>query len=66
MKFSNDEFTIDKKYASELDNKNTVFRNETKTKSNLFLTMITTYGTKKNEYYSSRVQAEVVMDDLFK
>jgi hypothetical protein len=40
--------------------------NETKTRSNLFLTMITTYGIKKNEYYLGRVHAEVVMEDLFK
>lgn len=66
MKFSNDEFAIDKKYASELDNKVSVFRNETKTKSNIFLTMVTTYGTKKNEHYTSRIQSEVTMEDLFK
>jgi len=66
MKFSSAQFIIDKKYAPDLDNKINIFRNETKTKSNLFLTMITTYGTKENEYYLGRVQAEVVMEDLFR
>jgi AAA+ ATPase superfamily predicted ATPase len=66
MKFSNATFVIDKKYAPDLDNKIKIFRKETKTKSNLFLTMITTYGTTKNEYYHGRVQAEVVMEDLFR
>lgn len=66
MKFASDEFAIDKKYAGELDNKVNVFRRETGTKKTLFLTMITTYGVKKNDYYTGRVLAEVVMEDLFK
>jgi hypothetical protein len=66
MKFSKDEFVIDKTYAHELDNKVQVFRQETKTKSTIFPTMITTYGVKKNSYYDGRVQSEVTMDDLFK
>jgi hypothetical protein len=28
--------------------------------------VITTYGVKKNSYYTGRIQNEVVMDDLFK
>lgn len=66
MKFSNTVFVIDKKYAPELDSKINVFRKETKTKSNVFLTMITTYGIQRNEYYLGRVQNEIVIDDLFK
>jgi AAA+ ATPase superfamily predicted ATPase len=66
IKFSNAEFVIDKKYASELDSKINIFSNETKTRSNVFLTMVTTYGTKKNEYYLGRVRTEVVMEDLFR
>jgi AAA+ ATPase superfamily predicted ATPase len=66
MKFSISEFVIDKKYASELENKLKVFRENTKTKKTLFLTMITTYGIKKNDYFTSVVQNEVRMDALFK
>lgn len=65
MKFTTGEFVIDKKYAAELDGKLAVFRDATKTKSTLFLTMITTYGTKKNDHYTGRVQNEVLMGDLF-
>ena len=64
MKFSNDVFAIDKDYDAELRNKITVFRNATGTKSNLVLTMVTTYGVKRN-MYSGTVQREVLMDDLF-
>jgi len=65
MKFSNREFVIDKKYAAELDMKVNVFRSETGTKKTIFPTMITTYGTRKNEYYLGRIQTEILMEDLF-
>ena len=65
MKFANSEFTIDKKYAGELDGKVNVFKNETKTKKTIFPTMVTTYGVKANEHSLGRVQAEIVMGDLF-
>jgi hypothetical protein len=66
MKFSRDEFTIDKKYAGELDNKVKIFKEQTKTKKTVFPTMITTFGTKQNIYYTGRIVSEVTMDDLFK
>ena len=65
MKFSESEFVIDKKYADELQTKVRVFRDATATRKTLFLTMVTTYGTRKNEHYLSNVQAEILMDDLF-
>lgn len=65
MKFAGDEFVIDKKYANELDSKVNIFRRETGTKKTLFLTMITTYGVKRNDYYTGRVLGEVMMKDLF-
>jgi uncharacterized protein len=66
IKFSTSEFVIDKRYAGELETKLKVFRDNVKTKKTLFLTMITTYGVKKNDYYISLVQNEVKMDALFK
>jgi hypothetical protein len=66
MKFASSEFTIDKKYATELDHKVQVFRQQTKTRKTIFPTMITTYGTKQNDHYTGRVLGEVVMDDLFR
>lgn len=65
MKFAGDEFMIDKKYADELDNKLNVFRRETGTRKSLFLSMVTTYGVRKNNYYTGRVMREVKMEDLF-
>jgi predicted AAA+ superfamily ATPase len=65
MKFSTTEFTIDKKYAGELENKFTVFRRETQTKKTLLLTLITTYGLKDNVYKQQLVDNEISMDVLF-
>jgi AAA+ ATPase superfamily predicted ATPase len=65
MKFSIDAFTIDKKYAHELRKKISVFREQTKTRKAIFLTMITTFGLKKNIHAISTVQNELTMEDLF-
>ena len=64
MKFSTDEYVIDKEYDRILRNKAESFRRETKTKKNLIITMITTYGIKENKY-SSIVGSRLTMDDLF-
>ncbi len=65
MKFSTNEFAINKKYADELTQKRSVFIDRTKTKKTIFLTMITTYGVAKNSYYKAVIQSEVTMDTLF-
>lgn len=65
MKFATGEFIIDKKYAAELDTKVKVFREQTRTKKTIFPTMITTHGTRQNDHYTGRIQAEVTMVDLF-
>jgi len=65
MKFAGEEFVIDKKYAGELDSKVKVFKEQTLTKKTIFPTMITTYGTRQNIYYTGRILGEVVMEDLF-
>ena len=65
MKFSINEFKIDKKYEMELRNKIGTFRSETKTKKAVFLTMITTFGIKQNDYYGDLVQNEITINDLF-
>jgi len=41
------------------------FRSHTRTKSSLFLTFITTYGLRQNQYRTQLVQNELTMDDLF-
>jgi AAA+ ATPase superfamily predicted ATPase len=65
MKFSMGDYEITKNYAKELENKLKVFRDRTKTRKTLFLTMVTTYGVKNPTNYSGLVQNEVTMTALF-
>lgn len=65
MKYSASTFTIDKKYAGELENKIDIFRQQTNTKKSIFVTMVTTFGIKVNEYESRMVQNSITMDALF-
>ena len=64
IKFSLNEFQIDKDYDQKLRNKIAVFREETNCRKTIQLSLITTYGVQKNKY-SSIVTNEVVLDDLF-
>lgn len=65
MKFSESESLISKDYDRELRNKISVFKAATQTKKAVQLALVTTYGVKQN-MYSNLVQAQVVLDDLFK
>ena len=65
IKFSINSFVITKKYAEELRNKIAVFKEQTKTKKTVFLTMITSFGLQKNEYSNQLVQNSLTMDALF-
>lgn len=64
MKFSINEYVIDKAYDASLRNKVDSFRRMTRSRASLQLTMITTYGVRTNKY-SSRIQNQVTLDDLF-
>jgi len=44
MKFYNEPFTINKRYAAEIVKKENIFRQKTKTTKSIFITFITTYG----------------------
>lgn len=65
MKYSESEFVIDKSYAAGLENKRNVFKQETGTKKSLFITLVTTFGVKENDYSLKLVQNSVTMDVLF-
>ena len=64
MKFTGNEFTVDKKYDRELMNKRAVFQSVTETKKAVHLTMVTSSGLVRNAY-SNNIQSEVTLDDLF-
>lgn len=64
IKFSINEFQIDKDYEQKLRNKISVFRESVNCKKTIQLSMITTFGVQKNKY-SSIVTNEVRLEDLF-
>ena len=64
MKWSEGEYVIDKAYDLNLRTKLNVFRNVTKLKYAIHLTMVTSYGVMHNMYWNN-VQSEVVLEDLF-
>ncbi|MCK5520218.1 MAG: AAA family ATPase [Candidatus Marinimicrobia bacterium] len=65
MKFYNTTYTIDKKYANEIVNKQNAFINSSKTQKSVFITFITSYGLKNNKYKQQYVQNELTLTDLF-
>ena len=65
MKWASGPFVIKSDYDMELRNKVTAFVRETQTRKAVHITMITTYGVKKNMYVDD-YQSEVMLDDLFR
>lgn len=65
MKFSINEFEITKSYAKDLQAKIDVFREKSKTKKTIFLTMVTSKGVKYSKNYLGLIQSEIKIDSLF-
>lgn len=63
-KFYNTEFMVSKDYASKLRNRKQDFIKKTKTKKTVFNTLITNYGTVKNEHYLDVIDVELTVSDL--
>lgn len=58
-------YTIDKKYMENLRSKASLFRQLTKTRKGISLTMITSSGLVKNSYSMNNIHFQVTADDLF-
>ena len=65
MKFSKEPYKLTKDYEEKLRSRMALFREDTKTKKSLVITMVTTYGIIRG-IHSGIVQSEVIMDDLFR
>lgn len=65
MKFSQGEFVIDRRYADELRRKRDVFREVTQTRKTVFVTMVTAFGVRDNEYRRELVDHCIEMQALF-
>lgn len=64
MKFSNDEYEINIDDEEDLRHKISAFQKHTKTRKALHLTMVTTFGIKRNTY-SDIAQSQVTLEQLF-
>ena len=66
IKCSDNPFAIDKAYYQELIRKIDVFRKQTRTKKQLFLTMVTAHGLKQTIYSEELITDQATLEDLFK
>jgi AAA+ ATPase superfamily predicted ATPase len=65
IKFSNSPYIITKEYEEKLRWKKECYRQVTKTKNSIFVTMITPFGVVENAQYFASVDNQVRMDALF-
>ena len=65
IKFCNAPYEVTKSYAKELQMKKEAFRTATKTRKALFTTLITPYGAAINSAYTSVIDNQVIIDELF-
>jgi hypothetical protein len=65
MKYSGYEYEITPKYSRELRERTATFRNVTKTRHALHLTLITPWGVKRNAQ-SGIVDQNITIEELFR
>jgi uncharacterized protein len=65
VKFQDKEFVVTSEYAKQLRLKASVFKEKTRTKKSIFITMVTAEGVQINEHYLSSVTNQFLIEDLF-
>jgi len=65
IKYSDSEFVISKSYAENLKQKLDVFKQQTRTKKQLFLNMVSANGLKKNTYSEELISRTIDLENLF-
>lgn len=65
IKFYSNQLTVDKQMYLNLKNKVSELQEFTKTRKNIYLTLITTFGVKQNEYSTEIIQNEIDLNFLF-
>ena len=66
IKYTNKPFVITKEYSKSLVNKIEVYKQQSKTEKQIFLTMITANGLKPSAYSGELIDSIVTLNDLFK
>ncbi|TAH02013.1 MAG: ATP-binding protein [Sphingobacteriales bacterium] len=65
LKFYDTIFELTKNYSQQLGEKVQIFKEKNKVKKNVFITLLTANGVKKNQYYLSTITNQLIIDDLF-
>jgi len=65
LKFHETEFEMTRAYAAQISERVQVFKQHTRTRKNVFVTVLTAAGARKNEHYLSVVTNELLLEDLF-
>lgn len=65
IKFSSNDFVLNKKDVENLETKKQVFAYHTKTNKHLFTTLITPLGAVKNSHFLNHIDQVVTFEDLF-
>ena len=65
IKFYENKFLLDKKYAAALHQKKNIFKQETKTNKHLYITLISTMGIEHNEHSIGLIDQYLNLDHLF-
>lgn len=66
IKYTEQPFLIDKKYAHNLLNKVERYQNETRTKKQTFIAMIASSGLKPSMYSEEIISKKVTLEDLYR
>lgn len=65
IKFYNTDFVLTKAYADQLRKRLWAFQRRSKTRHQVWLTMITTFGIRPNQHSLGLVEKELTLEDLF-
>ena len=65
VKFYDQEFVVTKSYEQELREKVAIFKEQTRSRKSVFVSMLSVFGVKKNAHYLSVVTNQLLIDDLF-
>ena len=65
IKYADNPFVVSKSYAESLKQKLAVFKQQTKTKKQLFLILISAHGLKKNIYSEELISNVIDLEVLF-
>jgi hypothetical protein len=65
IKYTKKPFSIDQRYALTLENKLKVFKQQTRTKKQLFMAMISANGIVQNQYARTFGLRVVTLEDFF-